>query len=88
MKRKSILGFEESDLIDLANSFGERSFRGKQLYRQIYRRKEFDFEKMTDLAKNFRERLIKEYCVELPKVSRKFESSDRTVKFLMELEAL
>jgi 23S rRNA (adenine2503-C2)-methyltransferase len=85
MKRKSILGFEESDFLRLAESIGEKSFRGKQLYRQIYRRKEFDFEKMTDLAVSFRDRLKEKYEVPLPEVHQEFKSSDGTVKFLFRL---
>jgi len=85
MKSTNILGLEKAELIQLAEGLGERSFRGKQLYVQMYRRKILDFDAMTDLAKPFRETLKSRFCLRLPEVERRSESSDGTIKFLMRL---
>lgn len=86
MKNINLLGMDQTELIQLAEKLGEKPFRGKQLYHQIYCRKEFDTESMTDLAKAFRLRLSTEFAVSLPRVSDKAHSEDGTIKFLLKLE--
>lgn len=86
MKSSNLLGLDLDQLIEVAQSLGEKPFRGKQLYHQIYRRKQFDFDQMTDLSKSFRNRVRENYVISLPEVHRRFDSSDGTVKFLFELE--
>ncbi len=86
MKRKNLLGLSREELIALAVEMGGRPFRGKQLYQQIYRRKNFDWIEMTDLAIAFRERLARDFRVTLPSVANRLDSSDGSTKFLMELE--
>jgi 23S rRNA (adenine2503-C2)-methyltransferase len=86
MKSKNLLGLNQEELIQFAVSLGEKPFRGKQLYQQIYRRKQFDVNNMTDLAKGFRSLLEATSNVRLPKVVKRVSSSDDTVKFLFELE--
>jgi len=86
MKSKNILGLEECDLEHLVEKMGEKPFRGRQLYRQLYRRKEFNVEEMTDLAKSFRDRLQREVYPALPEITDRSEAGDGTVKFLFRLE--
>ena len=50
MKEKNLLGLDIEELSRLAEELGERSFRGRQLFVQIYRRKYFDFRQLTDLS--------------------------------------
>ena len=64
---------------------GEKPFRARQLYRSIYRRRQFDFTQMTDLAKTFRECLAAGFAVEPPRVERVFQSVDGTRRYLMTL---
>lgn len=86
MKKKNLLGLSREELVALAVEMGERPFRGKQLYHQIYRRRIFNWTEMTDLPVAFRERLAREFRVTLPSVANRQDSSDGSVKFLMELE--
>ena len=86
MKSKNLLGLTREELADYIASLDEQAFRGKQLYRQIYRRKEFDVTRMTDLAKSLRVRLEGEASVYLPGIEQLSSSSDGTVKFLFRLE--
>lgn len=86
MKSKNLLGLDQEELVEFAISLGEKPFRGKQLYRQIYRRKQFDINEMTDLAKSFRNLLEPSFEVRLPKTSHLLQSADGTVKFLFELD--
>ncbi len=77
---------ERAELVDLAAEMGEKPFRGRQLYVQIYRRKAGSFAEMTDLAQSFRRRLEEQYCLSLPEVQRRSKSEDGTVKLLLRLE--
>ncbi len=64
---------------------GEKPFRGRQLYHQIYQRRQTDFTQMTELPKAFRLRLSESCSVDLPSVHRRSDAADGTVKFLFEL---
>lgn len=86
MKSKNLLGLDLKELTSLVVALGEKPFRGRQLYHQIYCRKQFDLNAMTDLGRDFRAGLAASYCVRIPKVERKSVSSDGTVKFLLRLE--
>lgn len=86
MKGNQLLGMNQQELEALAVAMGEKPFRGRQLYVQIYRRKVAALAEMTDLARSFRERLATEYRLTLPRVHRRTESVDGTVKLLLGLE--
>lgn len=86
MKKRNVLGLGEKELLELALSLGGKPFRGKQLYRQIYQRREFEFENMTELSKPFRRRLEEGFSVQLPQLVQRQEARDGTVKFLLRLE--
>ena len=85
MKSKNLLGLNQQELMEFAESLGEKPYRGKQLYQQIYRRKQFDINAMSDLAKSFRSSLEAEATVSLPEIEKRSSSSDGTVKFLFKL---
>jgi 23S rRNA (adenine2503-C2)-methyltransferase len=86
MKNKNLLGSSQKELMEFAVALGEEPYRGKQLYQQMYRRKQFNIEEMTDLAKDFRRSLAAAATVSLPQVEKRSTSSDGTVKFLFRLE--
>jgi 23S rRNA (adenine2503-C2)-methyltransferase len=54
-----LLGLTLNELEDLCYSIGEKTFRGRQLYKWIYQKRVFDFAQMTDLSKDLRTRLEK-----------------------------
>ncbi len=86
MNKQNLLGLDQRQLIDLVEALGEKPFRGKQLYTQIYRRRQTRLEQMTDLSTGFRTRLGEEHQIELPAVGQRSDSRDGTVKFLFQLE--
>lgn len=85
IKILDLLGMNQSQLTDLAVSLGERPYRGKQLFHQVFARRETDFDRMTELSKPFRERLKRCCRVDRPRLHRRSDSADGTVKFLFEL---
>jgi 23S rRNA (adenine2503-C2)-methyltransferase len=82
------LNLAELDLPDLEILLEQRGcerFHARQLYRWIYKRGVTDFEKMTDLSKEFRARLAREFEVVTPKTVSDLKSIDGTRKFVLEL---
>ncbi|MEE8585887.1 MAG: 23S rRNA (adenine(2503)-C(2))-methyltransferase RlmN [Acidobacteriota bacterium] len=82
----NLVGLDQGELMELAVSLGEKPFRGKQIYQQIYARKLLDVQQMTDLPVSLRERLGADYALEIPQVEQRRASSDGTVKFLFRLQ--
>jgi len=74
------------ELLQLVESIGEKPFRAKQLYHEIYRRSQLDFQDMTELSKAFRQRLADEFTLTLPEICRRSAAQDGTVKYLFRLE--
>jgi len=72
----------EQAMVDL----GLKPFRGRQVYKWIYKNRVFDFDCMTDLKKEVRAILQDHFYVSLPHVSDRQKSEDGTEKFLFELE--
>ncbi|MCB0389636.1 MAG: 23S rRNA (adenine(2503)-C(2))-methyltransferase RlmN [Bdellovibrionales bacterium] len=73
------------DLTDYIQSFGEKKFRAQQLYRWVYGLKEFDFNNMTNISKNFRAQLPQLLNLELPQVVKEQISRDGTRKYLFDV---
>ncbi len=75
------LNFEElkKEIIDL----GEKSFRAGQIFKSLHLG--LDFSEMTDLSKDFRERLSLSYVAQPVKIIKHLQSVDGTVKFLFAL---
>ncbi len=64
---------------------GHAAFRGRQLFQWINQKKESDFNKMTDLAKSFRDWLTENFVLPCVEVAERHDSDDGTVKFLVRL---
>ena len=84
--KKNLYGLTRSEFEQLLVEFGKKPFHGRQLFKWVYKNMVFDFEAMTDLGKELRSKLAKDYRVDLPKIAKHQKSSDGTEKFLFELE--
>ncbi len=62
------------------------SFRAKQIYSWLYHQYAQSFEDMKNIPKNLKEVLSEQYVVNPMKIVRKEESSDGTIKYLLELQ--
>jgi len=70
----------------LAESLGERPFRGRQLFSWLYGRGVEDFHSMSDLSRPFRERLgVAATISRITPVTSQTSSIDGTIKFLFAL---
>jgi len=80
--KTNLLNFTLDELTELLVARGEQKFRAKQLYKWL--NTGVDFDEMSDLPKKLREKLAEEFDAGVPKVIKKLESSDGTVKLALE----
>lgn len=69
----------------LVDKYQQKPFRATQLFTWIYLKGVKDFDQMTDISKDFREVLKKDFCISEPTIFKKEESADGTIKFLVKL---
>lgn len=84
-----MLDITEMELAELENELelsGVARYHARQIYRWIYRHGIEDFERMTNLSHDLRHQLTTTTKISTLKISRKAQSSDGTVKFLLKLK--
>ena len=75
----------QPELADILKALGQPSFRAKQVFTWLHKGVR-SYDEMTNLPKQLRDVLAKEYPIQAPKVVRKQESQrDGTIKYLWEL---
>ncbi|MFN7133828.1 MAG: 23S rRNA (adenine(2503)-C(2))-methyltransferase RlmN, partial [Myxococcales bacterium] len=70
-----------AELQAFVQGLGEKSFRGKQLYRWMHQKHATSFEQMTDLPKGFREKLTASCTLTTLQKDLEQRSTDGTIKF-------
>ena len=83
---QNLLDLDGEGLARYIDDLGEKPFRARQLQRWIHRAGESEFASMSDLAKDFRERLSSCAEVRAPRILRSGVSTDGTHKWLLEIE--
>jgi 23S rRNA (adenine2503-C2)-methyltransferase len=82
----SLLGLNSQELTNLALETGQPAYRGQQLFDAVYRQKIELLDEVSTLPREYRARLAEQgWRVGLPKIARKFVSTDGTVRYLVEL---
>ena len=83
---KSLLGLNWQDLTNLALESGQPAYRGQQLFDAVYRQKIDRLDQVSTLPLEYRALLAEQgWEVGIPRIARKFISSDGTVRYLIEL---
>lgn len=86
LQSNSLLGLTAQELTALVVDAGQPAYRGQQLFDAVYRQRIETLAQISTLPLDYRALLGEQgWRVGLPSVSRKFESSDGTVRYLMEL---
>ncbi len=80
-----LLGKSADELREFAVSLGERPFRGAQLYHALYAERCFEFAAMSNIPAKLRERLALESCISPPRILRRFESVDGSIRYLLSI---
>jgi 23S rRNA (adenine2503-C2)-methyltransferase len=81
-----LLGKSVEELRALAASWGEPAYRGDQIYHALYNERIFDFARMTTLSAKLRDRLAGECEIRIPKIVKRYHSSDGSVRYLLALD--
>jgi 23S rRNA (adenine2503-C2)-methyltransferase len=82
----SLLGLNLQELTNLALGTGQPAYRGQQLFDAVYRQKIERLDQVSTLPLEYRARLAEQgWEVGLPRIARKFISSDGTARYLVEL---
>lgn len=82
-----LLGKSAEELRALAQQWGEPAYRGDQIYHALYSERKFDFARMTNLPAALRDRLAREASIHLPRIARRYHSTDGSVRYLLSLDA-
>ena len=82
-RKVNILGLSRAALEDEVTALGLPKFRAKQLWRWIWRHGLTSFDEMSDLGKSVREQFCGLFTVDRPVVSRRLQSVDGTIKWLL-----
>src|SRR5271168_4477933 len=82
-----LLGKSQTELREWMGSLGEPTYRGAQVYHALYAERQFEFAAMTNLPGALREQLSREAAITLPRVARKYDSADGSVRYLLPLGA-
>ena len=81
----NLLGRTEKELREMVHMMGEESFRGSQLYQNIYQRQEKDIQSMSSLPGKLRTKLGETCIIDMPRVHQVKTSIDGTRKLLLVL---
>ena len=80
---QNLLDFNHQELTEFVAKFGHKPFRANQLLRWIYKDGEQSFDKMSDIAKDFRETLNSHAQIIPPDITFDHTSQDGTRKWLL-----
>lgn len=86
-KKVNLLGYSLKSLEDFFDSIEEPKFRAKQVIKWIHQKGVLDFDEMSDLNKNLREKLKSIALIKPPQIEEVHKSSEGTIKYLIKLES-
>ena len=81
--RQSLLGLSPADLEAQIVAAGLPKFRARQLWRWVWRHGLTNFDEMSDLGKTVRAQFSEMFHSDRPVVTRRLQSSDGTIKWLL-----
>ncbi len=84
---QELLGKSAEELREWTAALGEPAYRGAQIYHALYAERRFEFAAMSNLPAALRARLQQDACIGLPRIVRRYYSSDGSVRYLLALES-
>lgn len=82
-----IRSFEEEEMEEIARSFGEKAFRGKQLFQWVHDKRVESFDGMSNLSVRFREKLKENYRISgVTQLDKQISQKGDTAKYLFGLD--
>ncbi len=83
--KMDLLGRSADELRAWMSELGEPAYRGAQLYHALYAERRRDFSSMTNIPAALRTGLESKYRIGLPEISRRYQSADGSVRYLLSL---
>jgi 23S rRNA (adenine2503-C2)-methyltransferase len=84
-ERREIRQLSLDEIIEDLKGFGEKPFRGRQIYEWLWKKSATSFEEMTNLSLALRECLEKKYAINPISIGQEQISSDGTIKYAFHL---
>ena len=84
-EKTNLLGLDRAGLEAFVAGLGAKPFRARQLMQWMHQRGESDFDRMTDLAKDFRAGLATVAGIRVPEVVTSQRSADGTRKWVLRM---
>ena len=84
--KTNLLGLTKAEIKLLLNKLNLPNFRASQIWNWIYRSGTIDFNEMTNISKELRFLLSKNFNIWRPKISSTHQSQDGTIKWLLKLD--
>ncbi len=81
----NLIGKTYEELIECLEAMGEKSFRAKQVWHFIYVKGVTDFNKISSISKELRNKLNEMFTLERPQIVKEEHSEDGTIKYLLRL---
>jgi 23S rRNA (adenine2503-C2)-methyltransferase len=82
-ERTHLTSLTKEELERFAESLGEPAYRGRQIFSSLHRRRLRDFGEMTDLPKQFREKLSEAATASTLTVESRYVAQDGTRRYLL-----
>ncbi len=82
---KNIKDYNINELKKELEVLGEKPYRAEQIFKWLYQVNVSSFDEMTDLSKDLREKLKKEYSLNNFNILEKQVSKDGTIKYLFDI---
>lgn len=80
-----LYNYSLEELTEYFKSINEKPFRAKQVFQWLYQKNAFDFQEMSNISKDLREKLEKQCIIDTFEIQEKQVSSDGTIKYLFKM---
>jgi 23S rRNA (adenine2503-C2)-methyltransferase len=84
--KQNLLDLDSASLARFFEEQGEKPFRARQVLRWMHQSREGDFSRMSDLAKDLRDKLAATACIEAPRIVGDTLAQDGTRKWLLKVD--
>ncbi len=83
--RQNLFGLNQQDLDNFFSQLGEKPHRTKQFMQWVYHQREFDFDKMSNLDEQLKDKLKTVATLDLPRVVVQNFALDGVIKWVLDL---
>jgi 23S rRNA (adenine2503-C2)-methyltransferase len=84
--KTNLLGLDAAGLTAFFQTLGEKPFRARQVLQWVHQRRESDFARMSELAKDLRAKLVEGATVAAPQIVGDHVAADGTRKWLLKVD--